>query len=100
MSSHYREECEFGVTHGQCRCPNPAKHVRKIKCDRPAEHRSDEKVPILGSTWLFRSTDGRDQEALLSVPAGYTAPELMVIQLVPIAGSGNTEFQRVREVEE
>lgn len=36
--SHYREVCEYGMTHGQCRCPSKDKEVREIRCSAPTQH--------------------------------------------------------------
>jgi hypothetical protein len=30
---HYKEVCEYGEVHGQCRCPNEYKTVRMVKCN-------------------------------------------------------------------
>jgi hypothetical protein len=38
-SLHYREVCEYGRTHAECRCPDPNKHEKRVECDRPEEHR-------------------------------------------------------------
>lgn len=38
LSRHFRNECEFGFTHAQCRCPAPGKTVVHITCDRVKEH--------------------------------------------------------------
>lgn len=43
MSTHYREVCEYGQTHSQCRCPSPGKEIRAVQCDRPGLHRA---VPV------------------------------------------------------
>lgn len=39
--SHFKEECEFGFIHGQCRCPaelGNAKESRLVTCDRRLSH--------------------------------------------------------------
>lgn len=33
--AHYVEVCEYGHVHGQCRCADPNKAVRKVTCDNP-----------------------------------------------------------------
>lgn len=35
---HFIEQCEYGMVHAQCRCPNPSKTVRTVKCNRAEEH--------------------------------------------------------------
>lgn len=35
MAGHFREVCQFGTTHSQCRCPSPNKEIRTIKCPSP-----------------------------------------------------------------
>jgi hypothetical protein len=40
--THYKEVCEFGYTHGQCRCPDPNKTERRIVCSNPQSHMKPE----------------------------------------------------------
>lgn len=45
MSQHYQEVCEYGTVHGQCRCPNPTKTIRKIACPTPEKCQPEEVPP-------------------------------------------------------
>lgn len=38
MMIHYKEVCQFGFVHAQCRCPDPSKEERKIDCPFPQGH--------------------------------------------------------------
>lgn len=38
MAGHFKEVCEFGLIHKQCRCLGE-RTVRHVKCDRPEGHR-------------------------------------------------------------
>lgn len=38
MIGHFKEVCEFGLIHNQCRCPG-GRTVRHVKCDHPEDHR-------------------------------------------------------------
>lgn len=33
--SHFKNVCEWGHTHGTCRCPSQDREVRKVKCPWP-----------------------------------------------------------------
>ena len=39
--THYVEICEYGYLHGQCRCPDDDKIVKRVKCTNTA-HQVDE----------------------------------------------------------
>jgi hypothetical protein len=49
MSGHFRDVCEFGFVHRQCRCPSTNKTEHSVKCDRPSEHDLVTSAPILPS---------------------------------------------------
>lgn len=34
--THFRNVCEYGKTHGQCRCPSMDKITNRVICDNPA----------------------------------------------------------------
>jgi len=36
--THFKQVCEYGATHSQCRCASPNKEVRQIKCTMPDYH--------------------------------------------------------------
>jgi hypothetical protein len=36
--THYKEVCQYGMVHAQCRCPSPTKAIHHITCDRELEH--------------------------------------------------------------
>jgi len=38
--THYKELCQYGWLHAQCRCPGP-KEVRRVECDLPHRHRPE-----------------------------------------------------------
>lgn len=35
---HFREVCEYGQSHAQCRCADPSKAVRHVRCTMPQAH--------------------------------------------------------------
>lgn len=45
---HFKEVCEFGCVHGQCRCPNPSKSIRRVTCDVPEKHRTTTESSMIG----------------------------------------------------
>jgi hypothetical protein len=45
---HYRQVCQYGFTHGQCRCPAPDKAVDRVECPTPATH--GRPAPLEGNT--------------------------------------------------
>ena len=42
MSNHFTKVCEFGKSHGGCRCASPNKTIIKVPCDRPNAHKPKE----------------------------------------------------------
>lgn len=40
---HYVMVCQYGHTHGQCRCFSGNKTVKRVKCTTPSLHKPDEK---------------------------------------------------------
>lgn len=38
MTSHYKEVCQYGYVHGQCRCPSPNKTARRVACTLEVTH--------------------------------------------------------------
>jgi len=43
MSTHFIQVCQYGYTHGQCRCASKDKDVRLITCNQDA-HRKNPKI--------------------------------------------------------
>lgn len=37
---HYKEVCQFGYMHGQCRCPDPQKTIKYVICNND-EHEKE-----------------------------------------------------------
>ena len=64
MSTHFREVCQFGVVHNQCRCPGN-RIERTINCDRPSEHstlthvvvETGTPLPLRGNPFLEQMPD-------------------------------------------
>lgn len=101
--AHGVHRCQFGFIHSQCDCGVMTPPETQIECSTPEEHRRlwelDHPKSRQGSTWLYRSTDGKDQEALLSVPSGYVAP--LEIHVPRVSGASSyIPFNRIKEVEE
>jgi len=65
---HYKEVCEYGQTHGQCRCPDPGKTVRRVKCDEPGhagvmiQDKEDRFVIVLSDGKPFSLSDPKPEE--------------------------------------
>lgn len=38
QAMHYKEVCQYGLVHGQCRCPSNDKFTRHVECDKPKQH--------------------------------------------------------------
>jgi len=38
VNNHFKYVCQYGVTHGQCRCPSQFKSTRPIICNKPTHH--------------------------------------------------------------
>jgi hypothetical protein len=72
--SHYKSVCQFGFVHGQCRCPDPNKEIRRIECPFTQGH-SYNKVE---EQQLTVNTSGK---TLIN-------PKPLVIGLTGFAGSG------------
>lgn len=44
MTSHFKEVCEYGHVHAQCRCPDPNKTTRAVVCNDP-QHKPTAATP-------------------------------------------------------
>lgn len=42
--SHFKEVCEYGRVHSQCRCMDPSKTVITIECTMPEQHMPEETI--------------------------------------------------------
>lgn len=44
-NAHYVKVCQFGKTHGQCRCPGPKRTI-EVRCNVPHLHRQGQVIPF------------------------------------------------------
>lgn len=71
--SHYKEVCQYGKVHSQCRCPDPNKTVKNVTCNMPDSHKmsGESNTPKVGYPL---SGDTSNPKPPLVGPAAGAAP--------------------------
>lgn len=70
---HFVNKCQYGYTHGQCRCPSKDKTVKQIMCDNPEHIPEDRDEKVKGAAAvrddLIRAREKREAADAVSEEA-------------------------------